>query len=205
VGDNLGRVVDVIQRGLDRSDVIVITGGLGPTEDDLTRESIAAALDETIQVDPELERWLRDNFARRGRPMPERNVKQATLIPSAQALPNPVGTAPGWWVERDRKIIAAMPGVPSEMKLMWETQVAERIRQRAGASVLVTRTLKVLGLGESAVEECLGDLIHGANPTVATYAKPDGVQVRINDVHGRRGPMVEVCCVVAAMQHRLNG
>jgi nicotinamide-nucleotide amidase len=178
VGDNLGRVVEVFQRGRSRSDVVIVTGGLGPTEDDLTREAIAATFGEEMRVDPELERYLRDNFARRGRPMPERNIKQATLIPSAQSIPNPVGTAPGWWVERDGTVIAAMPGVPSEMKLMWEHQVRPRLLGRSG-SVLVTTNLKVLGLGEGQVEEQLGDLIHGTNPTVATYAKPDGVYVRV--------------------------
>lgn len=180
VGDNLGRVVDVLQRGLSRSDLIVVTGGLGPTEDDLTREAIAGAVGESITVDPALERWLRENFARRGRPMPERNIKQATLIPSARSLPNPVGTAPGWWVERDGKIVVAMPGVPAEMRLMWEQQVKPKLRERAGGGVLITTNLKVLGLGEGAVEEQLGNLIHGTNPTVATYAKPDGVQVRVS-------------------------
>jgi nicotinamide-nucleotide amidase len=178
VGDNLGRVVEVFQRARSRSDVVIVTGGLGPTEDDLTREAIAETFGEEMKVDPELERYLRDNFARRGRPMPERNIKQATLIPSARSIPNPVGTAPGWWVERDGTIIAAMPGVPSEMRLMWEQQVRPRLLGRSG-SVLVTTNLKVLGLGEGQVEEQLGDLIHGTNPTVATYAKPDGVYVRV--------------------------
>ncbi len=178
VGDNLGRVADVFKRGFSRSDVIIVTGGLGPTEDDLTREAIAEMLGETMAVDPQLERELRENFSRRNRPMPERNIKQATLIPSAQSLANPVGTAPGWWVERDGKIIAAMPGVPSEMKLMWENQVRPRLVGRSG-SVLLTTNLKILGLGEGQVEEELGDLIHGTNPTVATYAKPDGVYVRV--------------------------
>ncbi len=180
VGDNLDRAVDVLRRGLERSEVIIATGGLGPTEDDLTREAIGATLGEPLSVDPELERWLRDNFARRARPMPERNIKQATLIPSARSLPNPLGTAPGWWVERDGRIIVAMPGVPTEMRLMWEQQAKPRLRERSGAGVLVTTTVRVIGLGEGAVEEQLGDLIHGTNPTVATYAKPDGVQVRVS-------------------------
>src|SRR5262249_39801906 len=107
-------------------------------------------------------------------------VKQATLIPSARALDNPVGTAPGWWVEHDGKVIVAMPGVPSEMRLMWEQRVRPGLLERSGAGALVTTNLKVLGLGESAVEEALGALIHGTNPTVATYAKPDGVQVRVS-------------------------
>ena len=131
-------------------------------------------------MDPELERWLRDNFARRNRPMPERNIKQATLIPSARSLPNPLGTAPGWWVEHNGKVIVAMPGVPAEMRLMWEHQAKPRLRERSGAGILVTTTVRVIGLGEGAVEEQLGDLIHGTNPTVATYAKPDGVHVRMS-------------------------
>lgn len=112
--------------------------------------------------------------------MPERNIKQATLIPSARALSNPIGTAPGWWVERDGKVLAAMPGVPTEMRLMWESHVRPALRERAGAGVLVTTWVRVLGLGEGAVEEQLGELVRGTNPTVATYAKPDGVQVRIS-------------------------
>ena len=101
VGDNLGRLVDTLRRGWERSDVIVTTGGLGPTEDDVTREAIAALMGETMVVQPELEADLRAYFQRRNRPMTPGNMKQATLIPSAQALPNPVGTAPGWWVEKD--------------------------------------------------------------------------------------------------------
>ncbi len=114
VGDNQGRVVEVLRRALGRSDLIVVTGGLGPTEDDLTRESIAEAVGEELRVDPVLADWLREHFRRRGRPMPERNLKQATLIPSARALDNPIGTAPGWWVEKGGRIIVAMPGVPRE-------------------------------------------------------------------------------------------
>ena len=178
VGDNLGRITETFRRAWERSDVIIITGGLGPTEDDLTREGIAALLGEQMVVQPDLERDLREFFARRNRPMPERNVKQATLIPSAQALPNPIGTAPGWWVERDGRIIIAMPGVPSEMHRMWQTEALPRLMGRSGA-VLVTRILKVWGIGESSVEEMIQDLLASNNPTVATYAKADGIHVRV--------------------------
>src|SRR5438552_744248 len=105
IGDNLPRLAAAFRHALDRSDVIITSGGLGPTEDDLTREAIAEVLGETPEVQPALEADLREFFRRRGRTMPERNVKQATLIPSAQVLPNPIGTAPGWWVEHDQKII----------------------------------------------------------------------------------------------------
>src|SRR5215208_4204811 len=159
VGDNLTRLRETLRQGLERSDLLVMTGGLGPTEDDLTREAIAAALGEQMTVVPELERHLREWFGRRNRPMPERNVKQATLIPSAQAVPNPIGTAPGWWVETNGKQIACMPGVPHEMRKMWEEQIVPRLAAKAGGRILVTRTLKTLGMGESAVEELIHPLI----------------------------------------------
>ncbi|MBI2320884.1 MAG: CinA family nicotinamide mononucleotide deamidase-related protein, partial [Chloroflexi bacterium] len=179
VGDNLGRLVEVVRRAWERSDLTIATGGLGPTEDDLTREAIAALLGEDMRVVPELEAELRGFFTRRGLPMPERNVKQATLVPSARVLHNPIGTAPGWWVEREGRVIVAMPGVPHEMRRMWQEEVMPHLRQRMGSAAIVSRTLKVLGPGESAVEEMVRHLIASANPTLATYAKPDGVYVRV--------------------------
>src|SRR5579875_3066757 len=179
VGDNLGRLTEELRRAWERADLIVLTGGLGPTEDDLTREAIAALLGEEMTVEPALAEHLRQWFGRRGLPMPERNLKQATLIPSAQALPNPIGTAPGWWVERDGRIIVAMPGVPREMYRMWEEEAIPRLSIHTGG-VIFSRLLRVSGLGESTVEERLESLIHNTNPTVATYAKPDAVDVRIS-------------------------
>ena len=178
VGDNLGRIVETLQRALQRSELIIMTGGLGPTEDDLARESISTLLGETMQIDPDLEADLRARFANLNVQMPERNLKQATLIPSARVLLNPIGSAPGWWVEKDGRIIVAMPGVPREMYRMWEQEVVPRLAPYTGGSIF-TRILRVSGLGESAVEERLGSLIHSDNPTLATYAKTDAVDVRI--------------------------
>lgn len=178
VGDNQGRIVETLRIAWGRSDLIIMTGGLGPTEDDLARESISALLDEKMQVDPKLEADLRQIFESRNSRMPERNIKQATLIPSAQALPNPLGTAPGWWVEKDNHIIVAMPGVPREMYRMWEQEAIPRLRPYTGG-LIFTRLLRVSGLGESTVEERLGSLTHSTNPTIATYAKPNAVDVRI--------------------------
>jgi len=178
VGDNQGRVVETLQRAWQRSELIIITGGLGPTEDDLTRESISALLGETMQVDSALETDLRARFARSTTVMPQRNVKQATLIPSAQSISNPVGTAPGWWVEKDGRIIVAMPGVPREMYRMWEEEVSPRLGKYTGG-LIFTRLLRVYGLGESSVEEVLQSLLHNTNPTIATYAKNDAIDVRI--------------------------
>ncbi|MFI5278108.1 MAG: competence/damage-inducible protein A, partial [Ktedonobacterales bacterium] len=178
VGDNLERLTETLARARGRADVVITTGGLGPTEDDITREAICAALGETPYVDAALEAELRAFFAERKTVMPERNVKQAWLIPSATALPNPRGTAPGWWTERDGVIIISMPGVPSEMTRMWEHEAMPRLRPSTGG-LLFTRILRVTGLGESTVEERLGALTHSGNPTIATYAKQDAVDVRI--------------------------
>jgi competence/damage-inducible protein CinA-like protein len=178
IGDNLGRLTEAVRRGHERSDLVVMTGGLGPTEDDLTREAIAATLGETPTVDEEYVVKLRDFFASRGIEMPERNVKQAWTLPSVTILANPLGTAPGWWAERDGRVIVAMPGVPHEMTRMWEHEVAPKLRARSDAA-LYTRILRVAGLGESTVEERLGALVRETNPTVATYAKRDAVDVRV--------------------------
>ncbi len=178
VGDNQGRIVETLRHAWERSDLIVMTGGLGPTEDDLARESISALLGETMQVDPQLEAELRGSFAARNVAMPERNLKQATLIPSARVLPNPRGTAPGWFVEKDGHIIVAMPGVPREMFRMWEEEAVPRLAAHTGGSIF-TRLLRVWGLGESTVEERLDPILHNTNPTLATYAKPDAVDVRV--------------------------
>jgi nicotinamide-nucleotide amidase len=179
IGDNLQRLADAFQRGLERSDVIISSGGLGPTEDDLTREAIAQVMGEQLEIQPHLEAELRAFFVRRGRTMPARNVKQATTIPSGTYLPNPVGTAPGWWVERDGKVIVSMPGVPHEMHKMWEDQAQPRLAKLITGGVIVSRTLKLVGIGESHAEEALGDLTHSPNPTLATYAKSDGIHLRL--------------------------
>jgi nicotinamide-nucleotide amidase len=179
VGDNLGRLVEVIGRAWERSELVLTTGGLGPTEDDLTREAIAQVLGEEPTIDPALERGLRELFASRGIAMPERNVKQAALIPSARAIPNPRGTAPGWWVERDGRIIVAMPGPPTEMQRMWEAEVAPELERRRPGAVLVVRTLKTIGIGEAAVDEMVSPLLKSSNPSIGVYSRADGIHLRI--------------------------
>lgn len=178
VGDNQGRIVETLRRAWERADLIITTGGLGPTEDDLTHESIAELLGEEMRVDPEMESELRAFFQSRGVTMPERNIKQAMLTPSSRQLRNPVGTAPGWWTERDGHIIVSMPGVPHEMMRMWTYEAVPLLRPLTG-TVLFTRMLRVAGLGESMVEQRLQALLSNPNPTIATYAKRDAVDVRI--------------------------
>lgn len=179
VGDNLSRIVDVLSRGWARSDLILTTGGLGPTQDDVTREAIAQLLGEEVRVDATLERDLREQFRRWGYRMPEANIKQAWLIPSSQPISNPRGTAPGWWVERDGRTLVAMPGPPSEMTRMWQKEVMPRLKERVQGVIILSKTLKTLGIGEGSVDEMLGPLLPSKNPTVAVYAKPDGIHIRI--------------------------
>jgi nicotinamide-nucleotide amidase len=135
-------------------------------------------------VDPELERWLADLFERRGLPMADANRKQAWLIPSAVAIPNENGTAPGWWVDRpDDRVIVLLPGPPREMRPMWEGWVLPRLRERGLGRETAVTTLRTSGLGESLIAERLGSLLdRDANPTVATYARTDAVDVRISAV-----------------------
>jgi len=178
VGDNMGRLQGVLKQAWDRSDIILTTGGLGPTLGDLTRDAIATFLGEKTTVDPKLKQDLINFFARRGLEMPQRNIKQATLIPSATSLPNPRGTAPGWWVEKEGRIIVDMPGPPGEMQYMWENQVLPRLQAKTGA-VILTRMLKTFGVSEALLDEKLAGLTSSANPTLATYAKLDGIYIRI--------------------------
>lgn len=179
VGDNLERLSEVLGRAWGRSDLVITTGGLGPTEDDLTREAIAQALGEELSIDRGLETQLRGFFERRGVSMPERNLKQVMLVPSARPLANPRGTAPGWWVERDGRVIVAMPGPPSEMQPMWEEQVVPELERRHPGAVLVSRTLKTVGIGEGHIDELVSPLLKSTNPSIGVYARADGVQLRI--------------------------
>ncbi len=183
VGDDMSALVETLKLALAEADVVICTGGVGPTDDDLTREAIAQVAGETPEVDPELLRELRAFFANRGQDMPERNAKQAWLIPSARTLPNPVGTAPGWLVTIDRDdlhgAIIAMPGVPREMYRMWREQALPALQEQTGTHAIRSVTIKTLGIGESAAEDRIHDLILAGEPVVATYAKDDGVHVRI--------------------------
>jgi nicotinamide-nucleotide amidase len=183
--DDLTRVADAFARGLREADLVVSTGGLGPTPDDLTREAIAAATGRDPAVDPELESWLRALFRRRGTEMPATNLKQAWLVPGAAALRNGNGTAPGWWLEVDGRVVVALPGPPREMWPMWQAEVRPRLDRRGVGADLAHETMRLTGIGESALAELLGaELRRGQDPEVATYARADAVDVRVSS----RGP-----------------
>ncbi len=156
VGDNLPRLVAAAEHALFRSEIVIFSGGLGPTEDDLTREAVAEALGVGLRRDPEILRSLEERFAARGWKMAANNAKQADVLEGATVLANPNGTAPGQWIsgefEGREHIIVMLPGPPHELKALFETEVRERLRAKVPPAFLATRTLKIAMLGESAVD-----------------------------------------------------
>ena len=179
VGDDLTRLTDIIDRAWRRSDVVLTMGGLGPTQDDMTREGIAKMLGEEITTDPELKEWLENSFARRNMtPMPKQNLRQAGIIPSASSIHNSMGTAPSWWIERDGKILATMPGPPRELMNMWTTEIAPRLKERVPGQIIISRMFKTIGLSEAAVDEMVGEVYDLPGMDFGVYAKPDGIAVR---------------------------
>ncbi len=156
VGDNFRNLVGATQHGLFRSDIVIFIGGLGPTEDDLTREAVAEALGLTVQRDPEILTRLEQRFAERGWKMSPNNAKQADVLDGATVLPNPNGTAPGQWLSGEfdgrEHIIVLLPGPPHELKALFEAEVRERLHAKVPPAFLAVRTLKVAMLGESAVD-----------------------------------------------------
>ncbi|HET7676398.1 MAG TPA: molybdopterin-binding protein [Candidatus Limnocylindrales bacterium] len=201
--DDLAAVTEAIRAALGRADLVVTTGGLGPTPDDLTREAIAAAVGREPSVDPVLESALRGLFERRSMAMPEANRKQAWLVDGATSLANPLGTAPGWWVEADEgRVIVALPGPPREMRPMWRDEVLPRLRERGLGAQRALAVLRLAGIGESAVAELVGDaLLRAESPQVATYVRPDSVDLRI--AAGGPNAAATVAAVVAELEPRL--
>ena len=179
VGDNLDRLVEALNVALARADLVITIGGLGPTQDDLTREGIAAALDEDLALDPDYEKTLREIFAVRRFTWVESNIRQAMRPPSGRFLDNPNGTAPGLLCEKGGKVVIALPGPRNEFNPMAEGVVRAYLERVQGGKVIHSRTLRVCGLGESLVEEKIRHLMQGDNPSVAPYAHPAEVHLRL--------------------------
>ena len=177
--DDQAVLTEAFRLGLQHSDIILATGGLGPTRDDLTREAIADALGETLYVDNALLEHQKQLWASFKIEMPPSNIKQAMLIPSAKSIPNPRGTAPGWWVEKGGKVIAVMPGVPNEFLNMWHTEVIPRLKALPHGQVILSRAIKTYGYSESGINDRLHDLFGKENPYLGIYAKQDGIHLRI--------------------------
>ena len=181
VGDNMDRMVEVLDRALDRSDVVVTGGGIGPTQDDLTREAIAKVTGRKVVTDPGSLLELRERFQKRGFILTKNNERQAQIPDGAIVVRNPNGTAPAFIVETDRGVTISLPGVPFEMKWLVENEVIPYLREKFGLTQMIHyRILKVADLGESAVDDRIGHLIaESTNPTVGVLAHPGQVDVRI--------------------------
>src|SRR5665811_76577 len=181
VGDNLTRMVAAIELAISRADAVIITGGIGPTQDDITREAICEATGRPMAFSDEYAAALRARYAEWSREMPESNLRQAEHPEGAELLPNPRGTAPGIALEYEGTLIFAVPGVPAEMHMLLDRQVLPRIKEKAGIeSVLVSRVIRTWGRGESSIAERLGDLFDAStNPSMAFLASSGEIKVRL--------------------------
>jgi nicotinamide-nucleotide amidase len=190
VGDNLGRMTQALRELLERSDAVIVCGGLGPTPDDLTREAIAEVMGVELERREELIEWVSALFHSRGREMPENNLRQCDIPVGAEPMPNSIGTAPGIKAPVGDKVIYAVPGVPYEMQLMMSEQVLPDLLSRAGdQAVIVSRSLKTWGTSESGLAEMIADRVDAqTNPTIAFLARGiEGLTVRIT----AKAPTVE--------------
>jgi nicotinamide-nucleotide amidase len=181
VGDNEERIAEAFRLALADADVVIATGGLGPTGDDITRQGLAAALGLRLERRKEIEDFLRQKFRRLGREMPDSNLVQADVPEGARYILPDRGTAPGLVVEADGRRVYAVPGVPAEMREMMEGTILPELSRLVGPSTLVSRMLKVTGIPEARVGEMLDDLFHSSlNPTVAYLASAGEVRVRLS-------------------------
>jgi nicotinamide-nucleotide amidase len=180
VGDNEARCAAVIRQALARAEVVITTGGLGPTVDDVTREAVAQATDRPLELRPALLDQIASRFERWGSTMSENNRRQAYVPRDAIALENPVGTAPSFIVETAQGVVISLPGVPHEMKYLLEQAVLPYLRRQFDLhAVIQTRVLRTAGMGESRIDAALGDLLTGSNPTIGLAAHPGQTDVRI--------------------------
>jgi nicotinamide-nucleotide amidase len=207
VGDNPGRMREVIQRALERADIVITSGGLGPTQDDLTREIVAEVTGRKLIFDETLLEWVEGHFKRRGRPMTPNNRRQAFMPEGAIRVKNPNGTAPCFIVEDPRGVIFSLPGVPVELKWLFENEVEPYLRQKFNlAEVIHYRVLKIIGIGESAVDDKVGHLIaNSVNPTVGVLALPGEVDVRIAAKAANRDDAMTMIAPVEAEVRSLLG
>ncbi|MEE0397011.1 MAG: competence/damage-inducible protein A [Lachnospiraceae bacterium] len=179
VGDNRDRLLSVINTALSRADILIFSGGLGPTEDDLTKETVAEALGKKLIRDKKAEQEIADYFALRGRIPTDNNWKQADVIEGCEILYNKNGTAPGIFVSEGEKTVILLPGPPLELKSMFTDSVMPKLQQKCG-QVFYSQTVKIVGPGESSVETQILDMLNTQeNPTIAPYAKTGEVHLRV--------------------------
>lgn len=206
VGDNEERIAAAISEALDRADLVVCTGGLGPTVDDVTREAVARALQRPLVFQQYLLDQIEARFRAFGRPMPPSNRRQAYVPEGARIVENPRGTAPAFIVEDARGTVVVLPGVPSEMRYLWEHAVLPYLRDERGeTSVILVRTLHAVGLGESVIGEMLADLMTQTNPTLGISAKRAQYELRIGArANNRADAEALIAGVEATIRERLG-
>ena len=207
VGDNPGRMREVLQRALERADIVITSGGLGPTQDDLTREIVAQVTGRKLVFDETMLEWVEGHFKRRGRSMTPNNRRQAFMPEGAIRVNNPNGTAPCFVVEDPNGVIISLPGVPVELKWLFENEVEPYLRTKFNlAEVIHYRVLKIIGVGESAVDDKVGHLIaNSVNPTVGVLALPGQVDVRIAAKAANREDAMKMIAPLEAEVRNLLG
>lgn len=191
-GDNPARIREQFSLALSRSDLVIVTGGLGPTRDDITRDVAAELFEMPLEANADVEKQIRGYFERRGIAMKENNLRQAMVPHGAEILRNDWGTAPGLWLRKEGKWIILLPGVPSEMKAIFTRRVQPRLAAESGVR-FANRILHFYGVSESAVDEKLGELMAGSNPTVAPYAGKGEVEVHITAFADTESEAEEIC------------
>ncbi len=207
VGDNPDRMKEVIARALERADIVITSGGLGPTQDDLTREVVADVTGRKLVQNAEMLEQVEEHFRRRRRTMTPNNIRQSYMPEGAIAVKNPNGTAPCFIVEEPRGVIYSLPGVPVEMKWLFENEVEPYLRRKFNlAEVIHYRVLKIVGIGESGVDDKVGHLIaNSSNPTVGVLALPGQVDVRIAAKAANRDEAMKMIAPVEAEVRSLLG
>jgi len=207
VGDNPGRMKEVIGRAIERADIVITSGGIGPTQDDLTREIVAEVTGRKLVQDAGMLAQVEEHFRRRGRPMTPNNVRQSYMPEGALPIKNPNGTAPSFIVEDPRAAVYSLPGVPVEMKWLFENEVEPYLRRKFNlAEVIHYRVLKIIGIGESGVDDKVGHLIaNSSNPTVGVLALPGQVDVRIAAKAANREEAMKMIAPVEAEVRGLLG
>ncbi|HXF27452.1 MAG TPA: competence/damage-inducible protein A, partial [Bryobacteraceae bacterium] len=188
VGDDRIRLAGTVRDCLSRAKIVIVTGGLGPTEDDVTRDAVAAALGRELIFSEELCAALEDRFRRANRKMAEINKRQAYLVSGAEVLPNPNGTAPGQWIERDGSVVMILPGPPRELKPLFRDQCASRLKSFLPPQSICTWTYRVAGLGESDLDQLIAPVYtQYQNPVTTILANAGDIQVLLR----ARGPSME--------------
>ena len=181
VGDNPSRITRQIRQSLNNADIIITTGGLGPTVDDPTREAVASAFNQKLIFKESLWEEIKLRFQTYGKAPTENNKRQAFIPNNAIAILNPVGTAPAFYVHENDKIVISMPGVPSEMHYLLENSVIEILKSKYDLSTTIfSRTIHTAGIGESTIDSMIGEFEKLSNPTVGVTAKPGRVDIRLN-------------------------